>query len=130
MATGICLCGAVEYAVSGEPNWASHCHCGSCRRNSGSAVATFVSFAASAFTVTKGSLTEYNSSPGVTRSFCNKCGTPMTYRSDSMPDEVHLFLGSLSNPEDYPAQLQVFCADKLPWLSVDEDIPKFDAIPS
>ena len=129
MTKGHCLCGAVTYAVGGKPNWTSHCHCGSCRRNSGSAVATFVSFALIEFAVTQGQLSHYESSPGVTRSFCPQCGSPMTYRSNSMPTEIHLFLGSLDNPEEFPAQAQVFCAEKLPWLSVDDHIPKFDAIP-
>ena len=129
MTKGHCLCGAVAYAAGGDPNWVSHCHCGSCRRNSGAAVATFVSFQLSEFVVTKGTLSDYESSPGVIRSFCNKCGSPMTYRSKTMPTEVHLFLGSLENPEAFPAQLQVFCAEKLPWLSIDDQIPKFDAIP-
>jgi len=46
-----------------------------------------------------------------------------------MPTEVHVFLGSLENPEEFPVQFQVFCAEKLPWLSIDDQIPKFDAIP-
>jgi len=129
MTKGHCLCGAVAYAAGGDANWVSHCHCSSCRRNSGAAVATFVSFPLSEFVVTKGTLSDYESSPGVMRSFCNKCGSPMTYRSKNMPTEIHVFLGSLENPEEFPAQLQVFCAEKLPWLSIDDQIPKFDAIP-
>jgi hypothetical protein len=129
MTKGHCLCGAVAYTAGGDPNWVSHCHCGSCRRNSGAAVATFVSFPLSEFAVTKGALSDYESSPGVMRSFCNKCGSPMTYRSKNMPTEIHVFLGSLENPEEFPAQLQVFCAEKLPWLSIDDQLPKFDAIP-
>jgi hypothetical protein len=129
MTHGHCLCGTVQYSVSGEPNWTSHCHCSSCRRNSGAAVATFVSFPLSGFTLTKGQLTDYESSPGVTRSFCAKCGSPMTYRSHTMPTEIHLFLGSLANPEDFPVQVQVFCGEKLPWLTIDDHIPKFEALP-
>lgn len=129
MTDGHCLCGAVEYSVDGAPNWTSHCHCSSCRRNSGAAVATFVSFPIAGFTVTKGQLSDYESSAGVTRSFCGNCGSPITYRADAMPTEIHLFLGSIKNPEDFPAQLQVFCGEKLPWLSVDDQIPKFAALP-
>ena len=29
-----------------------------------------------------------------------------------MPTEIHVFLGNLENPEEFPAQLQVFCAVK------------------
>lgn len=126
---GQCLCAAVEFSVSGEPNWSSHCHCNTCRQNSGAAVATFVSFPISGFTLTKGQLCDYQSSPGVTRSFCGNCGSPIVYRSDAVPLEAQLVLGSLKNPEDFPAQLQVFCAEKLPWVSIDNHIPKFDGLP-
>lgn len=54
----------------------------------------------------------------------------MAYRAETFPGEIHLYLGTLDNPEDYPAQVQVFCAHKLPWLSVDEALPKHDTVPA
>ncbi len=129
MTNGHCLCGAVAYSVSGAPIWSGHCHCNSCRRNSGAAVASYVAFANDDFRVTTGQMSEYESSPGVKRYFCNRCGTPMAFRADKYPTEVHLFLGSLVNPQDFPAQFEVFCADKLPWLSIDNDIKRYETLP-
>jgi len=54
----------------------------------------------------------------------------MTFTTEQLPTEIHLFLGTLENPEDYPAQFQVFCSEKLPWLSVDDHIPKCDTLPT
>ena len=129
MAEGRCLCGDVAYDAGGEANWSSHCHCRSCRRHAGSAVATFVSFKASEFRLTKGQLSDYASSPGVTRSFCGRCGTPVAFRAAAFPGEIHLYLGTLDRPEDYPATVQVHCAERLPWLSVDEHLAKFATVP-
>jgi hypothetical protein len=129
MTHGRCLCGEVEYNAGGDPNWSSHCHCKYCRRHSGSAVATFVSFKEGEFRLTSGAFSNYESSPGVTRSFCIRCGTPMAYRSTAFPGEIHLYIGTLDNPQDYPAQVQVFCSQKLPWLSIDENIPKYETVP-
>ena len=38
---GSCLCGAVTWEVSGEPNTAYHCHCKICRKVHGAAFATY-----------------------------------------------------------------------------------------
>ena len=40
--TGKCLCESIKFKIHGNPLWVSHCHCQSCRRNTGSVVATFV----------------------------------------------------------------------------------------
>ena len=47
--TGRCLCGAIQYEYEGEPLEVAHCHCESCRRQTSSPIATFV-------TVTKAAL--------------------------------------------------------------------------
>jgi hypothetical protein len=39
-AAGGCMCGAVRYETIGEPVSVIHCHCESCRRHTGAAVAT------------------------------------------------------------------------------------------
>ena len=81
-ARGKCLCRSVQFEVSGEPMWVAHCHCHSCRRNTGSAVATFVGFRREQLSYTRGSRKIYESSPGVRRGFCEDCGTPLTYEAD------------------------------------------------
>ena len=126
---GSCLCGAIKYSVAGDLKWSCHCHCTMCRKNSGSAVASFVSFELRDFEVIKGVISTYESSPGSVRSFCSQCGTPLIFCSNRFPEEVHIFLGTLANPENFPAQFQVFCASQLPWLSIDENVPKFDTLP-
>jgi hypothetical protein len=95
---GHCLCNAVQYAVEGEPLWCAHCHCADCRRHTGSAVATFVAVKKDEFTLTAGEFGRIESSPGVYRSFCATCGTPMAYERNDLPGELHLYLGTLEHP--------------------------------
>ncbi len=92
---GRCLCGAVQFQAAGEPEWIGHCHCQSCRRNTGAAVATFVGFARDQVTYSAGERQIFESSPGVRRGFCAKCGTPLTYEADVIPGEIHLYISSL-----------------------------------
>lgn len=126
---GHCLCKAVQYAAGGEPLWCAHCHCGDCRRHTGSAVATFVCVHKAHFRLTAGELGRVESSPGVYRSFCSACGTPMTYERDDLPGEIHLYLGTLEHPEDMPPTLEVFCKERLPWLKLSVDGPSFESLP-
>jgi hypothetical protein len=41
---------------------------------------------------------EFTSSPGVLRSFCGSCGTPLSYRNERRPLEVDLTLCTLDEP--------------------------------
>jgi hypothetical protein len=126
---GHCLCEAVKYKVAGEPLWSAHCHCSSCRRNTGSSVATFVGFNRATFALTEGAMAEYRSSPNVTRYFCRNCGTPVAYRNENAPEEIHLFLGTLDHPENYPAKIHVHFQERLPWLTIEDAAKRYDTLP-
>ena len=128
-AGGYCLCGSVEYIVTGEPIWCGHCHCGSCRRQTGSAMATFVAFEKKNFKIIRGDLAMFESSVGVQRSFCGKCGTPISYQSNRIPDEIHLLLGALTHPENYTPDLHVFYREKISWLNIDDNGAHYETLP-
>jgi hypothetical protein len=80
---GGCLCGAVRYRLQGAPDWSAHCHCRSCQKATGAAFATWVGVKKEKFQVIVGQPTICNSSPGVERSFCGRCGTSLTYVAES-----------------------------------------------
>jgi len=126
---GHCLCKSVQYVVAGKPTWCAHCHCGDCRRHTGSAVATFVCFEKGDFALTDGEFGKIESSPGVYRSFCAACGTPMAYERNELPGEIHLYLGTLEKPEQLKPTLEVFCRERLPWLKLTVDGLSFDGLP-
>src|SRR6058998_2269145 len=76
---GHCLCGAVAYQVSGEPEMAFYCHCRRCRRWSGSSFATLMVVRGEDLTVTKGreQIQTYREAGHVNRSFCKICGSSL-----------------------------------------------------
>jgi hypothetical protein len=75
---GGCLCGAVRFVATGQPGSVSWCNCQSCRRHSGAPVSVFAAFKRTACVVTKGEITKFNSSPGMLRGFCARCGSTLT----------------------------------------------------
>ena len=54
MTTGRCLCGAIQFEFAGEAVETTHCHCESCRRQTSSPVATFVTVHDSTLRITRG----------------------------------------------------------------------------
>lgn len=128
IATGQCLCGALRFELRGQRLWVAHCHCHSCRRNTGSAVATFVGYRKEQLDYTRGERSFYESSAGVRRGFCADCGTPMTYESDRCPDEVHLYVSTLDEPGEYPPQVHVFFAERIPWMELSDNLPRYEGL--
>ncbi|MCZ6722258.1 MAG: GFA family protein [Proteobacteria bacterium] len=122
--TGGCMCGAVRYRVVGEPLWVNYCHCADCRRSSAAPVSVFAGVREDQFTVEQGEATHYASSPGVVRSFCATCGTPLTYQSSKFPGEVHVLIGSFDEPRNFTPTGHVLTAEQLPWLHISDDLPR------
>ena len=79
---GGCLCGAVRYRVTGPSVWKALCYCESCTRAAGAPALAWAGFEKSRFEVLEGGLAIHESSPGVLRGFCARCGTTLTYQKD------------------------------------------------
>ena len=123
---GRCLCGRVSYEYRGVENWRGHCHCESCRRNTSSPFTTWFGVSKSAYRFTGEEPKVYRSSPSVRRLFCGHCGTPMAFESERWPDEIHFYAASLENPNDFAPQFHVNCAEKLPWIALNDGLPRYD----
>jgi hypothetical protein len=123
--TGRCLCGDIQYEYLGSPDRVFHCHCDSCRRHVSSPVATFVSVPRDAFHFTQGTPQVYASSPGVRRSFCPRCGSPVAYEADRIPNEIHLYHGTLTDPGAARPTAHVHVADRLVWFEVLDEMARY-----
>ena len=126
--TGGCLCGAVRYEASGEPVWVGHCHCESCRRATGAPVVTFVCFKANQVAFTRGERRIYNSSPGVSRAFCDQCGTPLTWEGMSGAPErgaiLEVYISTLDDPNAFTPTNHIYYSEKIAWFDVADDLPR------
>ena len=127
MTTGRCLCGAVTWATQADALWSGHCHCDSCRRATSAPMISFFGVPRDSVTWT-GTLAENKTSGGtVTRQFCAACGTQMTYQADIWPDETHLYAATMDDPSQFKPQAHFHYAERLPWLVIDDDLPKYAA---
>jgi len=122
---GRCHCGAVSFEYVGAENWVGHCHCESCRRNTSSPFTTFMGVPLTAYRFTGIDPEVYNSSPGVRRLFCSRCGAPVAYDADKFPDEIHFYLASLEDASGLEPQFHVFVGEKVSWIKLGDDLPKY-----
>src|SRR5260370_7162788 len=95
---GNCLCGAVRFVATGQPESVVWCHCESCRKHSGAPVSVFVAFKRNAYVVTEGQITKFNSSPGRWRGFCARCGSTLTCEAEPFPTETHFHVSPFLAP--------------------------------
>lgn len=90
---GACLCGEVRVQIDFPARWAWHDHSAASRHAHGAAYATYVGSWRSRFRVTGGlsSVSRFeDSSTGTTRSFCARCGTPISYERSGSPHMVNI----------------------------------------
>lgn len=123
---GRCLCGAVSFEYEGPENWRAHCHCDSCRRATSSPFTTYLGVPREKFRWTGETPAAFASSPGVTRRFCGKCGSPMAYEAEKYAHEIHLFAACLEDHSGFRPQGHVFYAERVVWVEPADKLPKFD----
>ena len=114
-AVGGCLCGACRWVANGEPRYPFICHCRSCRLAVGSNGVPWVTFSRSDFRLESDCLGTFESSPGVLRTFCSRCGTSLTYRSKARPEEIDVTQGSLDDPNQVGVTMHTWMQDAAAW---------------
>lgn len=123
---GHCLCTETAWEFEGEISWACYCHCDDCRRNCGAPVVAWLGVPARYFRWSAEAPKTIVSSKGVKRHFCGTCGSPMGFEADHYPGGMHLYAASLDDPADFEPTFHVNYLRKLPWLQMDDDLPKYD----
>lgn len=122
---GHCLCGAIRFEIEGETKWCGHCHCESCRRCTSSPVTTFINLRSDQVRFSGETPKVYESSPGIRRSFCGACGSPLAFETHKRPGEIDLYAASLEHPEAIVPENHVHHAERLPWLDLADSLPRF-----
>ncbi len=123
---GRCQCGDTRWEYQGEATWACYCHCDDCRRNCAAPVVAWLGVPARNFRWTGQAPKTRESSTGVKRHFCAVCGSPMAFEAAHYPGGMHLYAASLEDPADFRPAFHVNYQSRLPWLKIDDDLPKHD----
>jgi len=123
---GHCLCKATSWEYQGEVSWSGYCHCDDCRRNCSAPVVAWIGVPHENFSWTGEVPNTYESSKGVTRHFCQQCGSPMGFEAEHYPKDMHIYAASLEDPNLFKPSFHVNIESKLHWICIDDDLKKYE----
>ncbi|WP_239113195.1 GFA family protein [Shimia biformata] len=116
---GHCNCHAIEFEVHADPQGASMCHCGQCRRQSGGVWASaYVSDDALSIS---GSVRWFQSSKNAKRGFCPECGSFLFWKALD-EDTTSFALGALENPTGLRIEKHIFVGDKGDYYQITDGV--------
>ena len=122
---GGCLCGAVRYEAAAEPAIVAVCHCATCQKNNGSAFSLNLGLPRDTVTVTGETLATYEDRSGASglpfyRSICSRCGSPIAGQGEAYAGLMFLKAGTLDDPSWVRPGAHIWCAEKQPWVVIEE----------
>ncbi|MGH7822131.1 MAG: GFA family protein [Candidatus Binatia bacterium] len=128
MIEGSCLCGGVRYRISGGITGIVDCHCSMCRKAAGGPFASlFLANTAEISWRGEELLTRYESSAGLVRAFCSRCGTAMTGANLVEPDDTFILA---ANALDGEVRVRVIAEEHLAsrarWHDESEGAERYD----
>jgi hypothetical protein len=128
---GGCSCGAVRYRLAGAPMFVHCCHCRDCQRQTGSAFVINALIETGRVTLLAGDLhpiTMPTDSGRPHRIFrCASCQTAMWSEYGGMAALRFVRVGTLDDPAAIPPNVHIYVRSKLPWVTLPEGVPSFEA---
>ena len=129
--SGSCLCGKVQYALSGDFQSFFLCHCTRCQKDTGSAHAANLFAANSVLTWVQGEhdVKTYQH-PGTlhSKSFCQHCGSALPTFIEPI-NAVAVPAGSLDSPVPIAPTANIFLSRRADWADNIDSLPGFDELP-
>jgi len=131
--SGSCLCGAVKYEATGEPQRFVHCHCSRCRKATGAGHASnlflqpgSLRWLAGAERIRSFKVPE---AKRFTNSFCATCGSRLP-RQPAGSDMVLIPAGSLDVEAPIKPQARIFTGSRAGWSCADDGLATFPERPT
>lgn len=121
MLKGSCLCGACGFAVEGDVQGASVCHCTQCRKMSGHTWSS--AYAPVAQISITGPVAWYDATPLATRGFCPTCGSSLFWKAHG-EDTMSFALGALDGPTGLSLEKHIFTADRGDYYHIADGLPQ------
>jgi len=122
---GMCLCGDVQFHVTGSFGEVRYCHCSQCRRVTGSAFSANAKINIDNWSIKSGNslINEFEHRPGILRAFCSKCGSPVYSKVKSDPKHIRVRLGSFESIQDTEITGHVWVSAKASWYNIQDALP-------
>lgn len=123
---GSCLCGQVNYEITGTVGDIIHCHCSTCRKAHASAFSSVAAVQDSHFKLlSSNSLKSYESSTGKHRFFCSNCGSQIYAKRDNTA-HIILRLGCLDDGLQSVEKSHIWLSQKANWYDLNAKLAMHD----
>lgn len=120
---GSCLCGKITIEVSGPMREVVACHCGQCRKQTGSFYMA-TNAPDEALSITGGEyLKWYQSSENAKRGFCSNCGSALFWKHKDDPF-TSIMAGCFEPPTGLKLSRHIFVSDKGDYYDIDDGLPQ------
>jgi hypothetical protein len=123
---GGCFCNLVRYRIEREPIRVLNCHCTMCRRASGAPYVTWMTVPAAGFSFTRKRPFRFDSSSRAERTFCDECGTPLTFQYKAHRETMDVTVGSLDAPERFAPTMDIHTRSHVRWVPLDPGLKRHD----
>ena len=124
---GGCLCGAVRYQVSGEPQRFYHCHCKRCRKATGTGHASNLFLQPGKLEWLAGEehirAFKVPEAQRFTNTFCTDCGSRLPRQN---ADAVSIPAGSLDDTPPIMPQARIYIGSRASWSCSGDGLPIYD----
>ena len=130
---GSCLCGAVQYEISGAPTKFYHCHCQRCRKATGTGHASNLFLQPGSIKWLKGEelirLYKVPEAKRFSNCFCTNCGSRVP-RYVKEVDAVIIPAGSLDSEPPIQPQARIFWDSRANWSCSGDNLPVHSEYPT
>ncbi|KAI1166493.1 Mss4-like protein [Nemania serpens] len=133
-----CLCGDIKLEIRGDPIASNLCHCVSCQKYTASVFGWFSVYKTEQVTFTESEpsvlKTYKDGSPEsgeiLTRSFCGKCGSPVSSQPLSVPEIIVVPVGIVDGDKTtFKPQAELYCQGRADWVPTIEGAKTFERMP-
>jgi len=131
--SGQCSCGEIAYHHPAPAVQIVACHCSLCRRMTGAALSSYVVVKSAELVFTQGQqlLKTYAVTSHTQRHFCTACGTSIyNTNQEKYTGLSMLYLGTVNLHESLSPRMDIYCENKLSWLSITDSSRHFENTPT
>jgi hypothetical protein len=128
---GSCLCGGVQFEVTGPFEAVSFCHCTSCKKISGGVGTASARVPVDAIRILDGEqlVRRYQPAEGLAKSFCSVCGSNLFGGGWPERPKASVRLSALDDAFDDRPTAHIFVRSVAPWETLPEDgLQRFETL--
>jgi hypothetical protein len=128
---GGCACGKLRYRMRTAPMFVHCCHCQDCQRQTGTGFVLNALIEADRVELLSGDPRPFTMPTDSGRPHtvfrCHDCGTAVWSEYGGLSALRFVRVGTLDDPRTLPPDVHIYVRSKLPWITLPEGAPAFDA---